>query len=88
MIAPRRYQQQGFADGVPARSIAFEEEPPDRFGVWRSAGLARSLRRDPRAFESCQKQPRLGRFAGALAALDRDEPAAGNRAQCRWPQTR
>jgi hypothetical protein len=88
MIAPRRHQQQGFVDRIPAFTVAFEEEPPDRFGIWRSAGLARSLRPDPRAFERCQKQPRLGRFAGALAALDGDEPAAGNRAQCRWPQTR
>jgi hypothetical protein len=88
MIAPRRHQQQGFADRIPAFSVAFEEKPPDRFGVWRSARLARCLRRDPRMFERGQEQARLGRFAGALAALKGDEPAARRRAQCRWPQTR
>jgi hypothetical protein len=83
MIAPRRHEQQGFADRIPTLSVAFEEEPPDRFGVCRPAWLSRSPRRDPSAFECCEKQPRLSRFAGALAALDRNKAAAGNRAQCR-----
>jgi hypothetical protein len=83
MIAPRRHEQQGLADRIPALSGAFEKKPSDRFGVQRSTGLARPSRRDAGALERREKQPRLGRFAGAFAALDRNKAAAGNRAQCR-----
>jgi hypothetical protein len=83
MIAPGGHEQQGFADCIPALSVAFEKEPSDPFGVWRSTGLARPSRRDPGALEHREKQPRLRRFAGAFTALDRNKAAAGNRAQCR-----
>jgi hypothetical protein len=53
MIAPCSHEQQGFADRIPALSFAFEEEPSDRFSVWRATGLARSLCLDSGALERC-----------------------------------
>ncbi len=44
--------------------------------------------RDPGVFECRDQKRHLRRFAGPLAALDGDEPAARHPAQCRWPQTR
>ena len=81
-------EQQCLADRVPALAVPLEEQPPDCLGVRRTARLASAPRRDAGALECSEKKARLGRLAGPLPAFDRDEPAARDGAQCRWPQTR
>src|SRR6266851_8240630 len=75
MVAPGGDEQQGFTDRIPALAFAFEQQSPDRLGARRSSGLACSTSCYPRPPERCNEQPDLGRFAGAFAALDGDEPA-------------
>ena len=88
MVAPGGNEQESLADRIPSLAVAFEKEPPDRFATRRSSRLARGSCRDPRTPERRHEKAHLGRLAGALAALDRDKPAARHWVQRRWPQTR
>ena len=76
MLASRRVEQKGLADRVPALLGAFEQQPPDRLRPLRAAGLARALGRDAGARQGRHEEIELGRLAGPLPALDRDEAAA------------
>jgi hypothetical protein len=84
MIAARRHHQERLGLGVPALRIALDEEAPDLLRSRRAAGLARAQRRLPSLTQCFDQEPGLGGFAGALAALERDEAAATQR----LPQTR
>ena len=83
MVAPRGDEQEGLADPIPSRTVAFEKEAPDCFAARRSSRLARRSCQDLRALERGHKKPHLGRLAGALTALVRDKPAARPRVQRR-----
>ena len=76
MIAPGGNEQESLTGRIPAIAVALEKEPPDCFAARRSSRLARRPCRDPRSFKRCHEKPDLGRLACALAALDRDKPAA------------
>jgi len=76
MVTPRRTEQQSLADRVPTLGLAFQQQAPDRLSSRRAAGLAGALGADAGALQCRDKPFRLGRFAGALAALDSDKAAA------------
>jgi hypothetical protein len=84
MIAARGHHEKGLGLGIPALWSAFDDEPADLLRPRRAAGLARAQRRLPGLLQSVDQEPGLGGFAGALAALERDEAAATQR----LPQTR
>lgn len=84
MRGARREDQQQFRDRSNAFVPVREHEPANRLGQRRAARLARrhhlaALRPQPGGDET-----RLRGLAGALAAFERDEPAARGRHQ-RWP---
>src|SRR6516165_5825442 len=68
-------EQQGLADRVPALTLAFEQQSPDRLAARRASRLARLPYRDSSPLQRRHQPPDLRRLAGALAALNRDEPA-------------
>jgi hypothetical protein len=84
MVAARGHHEKGLGLGVPALRSAFDDELADLLRPRRAAGLARAQRRLPGLLQSVDQEPGLGGFAGALAALERDEAAATQR----LPQTR
>src|ERR1041384_2854445 len=91
MLAPRRVEQESFADRVPALLGAFEQQSPDRLGSLRATRLACAFGRDSGARQGRHQEIELGRLAGPLPALDRDEAAARRRprfAQCQPLQIR
>ena len=76
MIAAGGIEQQNLGNSIPAFRGAFEQQLADRFRPGRAARLARALNRDAGPFQRRREKPGLRRFAGALAAFDRNEPAA------------
>jgi hypothetical protein len=92
MIAPRRVQQQGLGNGIPALGVTLEQQTANILGTGRAAWLARALGGDAGTCEGRDEESGLGRFAGPLAAFDGDEAAARRAfvtgAQLRLPQIR
>jgi hypothetical protein len=93
MIASGGSEQKGLGDRIPSLAFAFEKESADSLRARRSPRLAGRFCRDPSTLEGRHEKLNLSCLTGALAALDRNKPAARRgfrpmEVQCRWPQTR
>src|SRR5580700_9009586 len=87
MIGARREHHQRLDERLPALGRAFDHELADILRARRAAGLARNDRLDAMPLQFSRQQTRLCRFAGALAAFERDEPAAFRHEPLAWPDT-
>lgn len=84
VIAPCGYHEERFGLGIPALRLALHQQPADFLGTRRAAGLTSADRGLPCLLQRLDQELGVGRFACALAAFERDEPAAAQR----LPQTR
>jgi hypothetical protein len=82
--APRGHHQQRLGLAVPALGWTLDEQLSDFLGARCAAGLARTDRRLPGMPQTFDQELGVRRFARALAAFERDEPAPAQR----LPQTR
>ena len=85
MIGARGEHHQRFRQHVPAAGLAFHQQFADVFRARRTARFARDDDIEPASSSAAASTLHLRRFAGALAAFERDE-AAGRIIAWRWPE--
>ena len=79
MIRPRGGKEQKLGQRVPALDRTLDQQPADRLGTGRAAGLAGADDLAAQALEPRGEAGELGALAGTLAALDRQEESAPGR---------
>src|SRR5579871_2164947 len=88
MVVARRGKQQCLAVGAERLADTRQHEMTDDFGTGRTARLAGYDSVDAGSTQPIGQQPDLGRFTGALAALEGDEaPARRSGRQAKLPTT-